>query len=63
MHPDWTPKQVVSFMTENAIQDSFYSSDANSGLDNDYTNQWSLFGSKGNVAYIPMSNRKPWNYG
>ena len=63
MHPDWTPKQVVSFMTENAIQDSFYSSNANSGLDNDYTNQWSLFGSKGNVAYIPMSNRKPWNYG
>tara|TARA_B100001013_G_scaffold100087_3_gene56414 strand:- start:12284 stop:14053 length:1770 start_codon:yes stop_codon:yes gene_type:complete len=62
LHPDWTPKQVVSFMIQNAIQSNLYSSKANGGLEDDYTNHWSLFGSEGNVAYIPMANRKPWNW-
>ena len=62
MHPDWTPKQVVSFMIQNAIQSSFHSSKANSGQEDDYTNYWSLFGSEGDLAYIPMGRRAPWNW-
>lgn len=56
-HPAWTPSQVVNWFQNNA-QNKMYSS----GLDDDYTNDYSIWGGTKRVAYFPLKGQKPFSY-
>lgn len=57
MHPDWTPRQVVDFIRYKSI-DVMYSS----GLDNDYTNDYSVVGGDPKIVYVPMSQQRTFSF-
>ena len=50
-HPDWTPKQVSSWMKNNAT-DKIYT-----GGTTDWTDAYSLWGSEQRVAYFPLNGQ------
>jgi len=56
-HPSWTPGQVMNWF-QNKAQDKMYAS----GLDNDYSNAYSIWGGTKRVAYFPLKGQKPFNY-
>jgi len=56
-HPAWTPSQVVNWFQNNA-QNKMYSS----GLDNDYSDNASIWGGTQRVAYFPLKGQKPFSY-
>lgn len=56
-HPTWSPTQVVSWFQNNA-QDKIRST----GLDNDYTDENSIWGGPQRVAYFPLKGQKPFTY-
>ena len=56
-HPKWSPTQVMSWF-QNKAQDKIRST----GLDNDYTDENSLWGGTQRVAYFPLKGQKPFTY-
>ena len=56
-HPSWTPGQVMNWFQNNA-QNKMYSS----GLDNDYSYAYSIWGGTQRVAYFPLKGQKTFNY-
>jgi|TARA_B100000959_G_scaffold100133_1_gene105885 subtilisin family serine protease len=56
-HPDWTPKQVVSWLRDKAT------ATINEGTGSDFTSSYGLWTSDNKMGYMPMHGRKPWNYG
>ena len=53
VHPEWTPKQVMNWITNNAT-DKMYSAGST-----DFTDNYSLLGGQAKVAYFPMNGQKP----
>lgn len=54
MHPDWSPKQVVDFITYRSVPSSLYTT----GLDNDYSVSNSLHGGASRIPYIEMAQQR-----
>jgi len=53
IHPDWTPSQVVKWLTDQSKAVLF-----ESGLDDDYQNTASIWGGPNSLAYVPFGQRK-----
>ena len=58
VHPDWTPKQVKSYILSNS-QSLLY----DTGNNNDYTDNASIHGGNNRIAYLPMNGSKTFTYG
>jgi len=55
MHPDWTPQQVTKWFVDNAAKDQL----RDTGLDDDYTANFSLLAGENNVAFFPNAGQRP----
>lgn len=57
MHPDWTPRQVVSYMRSKALSQMFATD-----LDDDYTSTVSLHGGDKGILYVPMASQRVFSF-
>jgi hypothetical protein len=57
MHPDWTPRQVVSYIRSKALSQMFATE-----LDDDYTSPVSLHGGGKGILYVPMASQRVFSF-